>query len=36
MSKMQQVNKEWGKMSKDPGLAGPLDGPCDIRFPNKL
>ena len=33
--KMEQVNKKWGNMSKDPGLGGPLGGLCNILFPNK-
>ena len=33
--KMEQVNKKWGSMSKDPGLGGPLGGLCNILFPKK-
>ena len=29
---MEQVNKKWGNMSKDPGLGGPLGGLCNIFF----
>ena len=29
---MEQVNKKWGKMSKDPGLRGPLGDLCNILF----
>ena len=32
---MEQVNKKWGSMSKDPGLGGPLGGLCNILFPKK-
>ena len=32
---MEQVNKKWGNMSKDPGLGGPLGGQCNILFPKK-
>ena len=32
---MEQVNKKWGSISKDPGLEGPLGGLCNISFPNK-
>ena len=32
---MEQVNKKWGKMSKDPGLGGPLGGLCNTSFPQK-
>ena len=32
---MEQVNKKWGKLSKDPGLEGPLGGLCNILFPKK-
>ena len=36
MSKnMEQVNKKWDNMSKDPGLVGPLGGLCSISFPKK-
>ena len=35
MSKMEQVNKKWGNMSKDPDLRGPLGGLCNILFPKK-
>ena len=34
-NKMEQVNKKWGNMSKDPGLGGPLGGLCNILFPKK-
>ena len=33
--KMEQVNKKWGNMSKDPGLGGPLGGLYDILFHKK-
>ena len=33
--KMEQVNKKWGDMSKDPGLGGALGGLCSILFPKK-
>ena len=33
--KMEQVNKKWGNMSKDPNLGGPLGGLCDSLFPKK-
>ena len=29
---MEQVNKKWGNMSKDPGLEAPLGGLCSILF----
>ena len=32
---MEQVNKKWGSMSKDPGLGGPHGGLCNILFPKK-
>ena len=32
---MEQVNKKWGNMSKDPGLGGPLGGLCNILFSKK-
>ena len=32
---MEQVNKKWDSMSKDPGLGGPLGGLCNILFPKK-
>ena len=32
---MEQVNKKWGNISKDPGLGGPLGGLCNIWFPKK-
>ena len=32
---MEQMNKTWGNMSKDPGLGGPLGGLCNILFPKK-
>ena len=32
---MEQVNKKWGNVSKDPGLGGPLGGLCNILFPKK-
>ena len=32
---MEQVNKKWGNMSKDPGLGVPLGGLCNILFPKK-
>ena len=32
---MEQMNKKWGNMSKDPGLGGPLGGLCIILFPKK-
>ena len=32
---MEQVNKKWGTLSKDPGLGGPLGGLCSILFPKK-
>ena len=32
---MEQVNKKWGSMSKDPGLGGSLGGLCNILFPEK-
>ena len=32
---MEQVNKKWGNMSKDPGLGGPSGGLCNISFPKK-
>ena len=31
-----QVNKKWDKMSKDPGLVGPLGGLCNIYFPRNI
>ena len=33
--KVEQVNKKWGNMSKDPGFGGPLGGLCNILFPKK-
>ena len=30
---MEQVNKKWGNMSKDPDLGGPFGGLCNILFP---
>ena len=33
--KMEQVNKKWGNISKDPGLRGPLGSLCNILFPKK-
>ena len=35
MQKMEQDCKKWGNMSKDPGLGCPLDGLCNILFPNE-
>ena len=32
---MEQDYKMWVNMSKDPGLVGPLGGPCNILFPKK-
>ena len=32
---MEQVNKMWGNMSKDPGPGGPLGSLCNILFPKK-
>ena len=32
---MEQVNKKWGNISKDPGLGGLLGGLCNILFPKK-
>ena len=34
-AKIEQVNKKWGNMNKDPGLGGPLGGLCNILFPKK-
>ena len=33
--KIEQENKKWGNMNKDPGLGGPLGGLCSILFPKK-
>ena len=32
---MEQVNKKWGNMSKDPGLGGPLGGLSNVLFHKK-
>ena len=32
---MEQTDKKWRNVSKDPGLGGPLGGLCNILFPKK-
>ena len=32
---MEQENKKWGDMSKDPGLERSLGGLCNILFPKQ-
>ena len=32
---MEQANKEWSNMNRDPVLKGPFGGLCSILFPKK-